>query len=578
MKIKELKSKSKKTIKKHYLLLIFLCLLSAFFNSEFSNSLTLIKGQNLTNIVGSFRGKKNKVIEEKNKIVKDIKSNPAFSKKKGIFATAINTFSSNNVSALFKDLVISIINSKNILILLLVILSFMFLFIIYYYIKGILSVIIRRSFLEARLYDQIPAHRIAYLFHSKYSFNIVFTMFIKRLYQFLWDFTIIGGVIKHYSYRLVPYILAENPSMKANEVIKLSQNMMQGYKWRLFKIDLSFILWDLLDLFTFGLVGIFYANPYKLCVESEFFVKVRSDALIKKVELSYNLSDTYLYSLADKELLNETYSDILIKEEVIKKEDIALNGFKGFILKYFGITLYSEEFSAKYNDLAALKMKIEGDKNILEQKSYPIRLSPIKEKERKMKIDKINYLKGYTVISIIALFLIFSMIGWTWEVMLHLIKRGNFVNRGVLFGPWLPIYGSGGILILTILNKYRNKPKLEFLYAVLLCGIVEYFTSVYLELTHDGMRWWNYSGYFLNLNGRICLENLLVFGLGGIAVVYAIAPYIDNVLKKFDKKILTSVVWIILSIFIVDQIHSSFVPNTGRGISSNPTRITNVKK
>ena len=74
------------------------------------------------------------------------------------------------------------------------------------------------------------------------------------------------------------------------------------------------------------------------------------------------------------------------------------------------------------------------------------------------------------------------------------------------------------------------------------------------------------------------MENLLVFGLGGIAVVYAIAPYIDNVLKKFNKKILTSVVWIILSIFIVDQIHSSFVPNTGKGISSNPTRITNVKK
>lgn len=195
-----------------------------------------------------------------------------------------------------------------------------------------------------------------------------------------------------------------------------------------------------------------------------------------------------------------------------------------------------------------------------------------------MKIDKVNYLKGYTVISIIALFLIFSMIGWTWEVMLHLIKRGNFVNRGVLFGPWLPIYGSGGILILTILNKYRNKPKLEFLYAVLLCGIVEYFTSVYLELTHDGMRWWNYSGYFLNLNGRICLENLLVFGLGGIAVVYAIAPYIDNVLKKFNKKILTSVVWIILSIFIIDQIHSSFVPNTGKGVSSNPTKVTSVKK
>ena len=57
---------------------------------------------------------------------------------------------------------------------------------------------------------------------------------------------------------------------------------------------------------------------------------------------------------------------------------------------------------------------------------------------------------------------------------------------------------------------------------VVLCGVVEYFTSYYLEVT-QGKKWWDYSGYFLNLNGRICAEGLLVFGVGGMAIVYALA-------------------------------------------------------
>ena len=71
---------------------------------------------------------------------------------------------------------------------------------------------------------------------------------------------------------------------------------------------------------------------------------------------------------------------------------------------------------------------------------------------------------------------------------------------------------------------------------MLVSGLIEYGTSVYLELVHN-MSWWNYDGYFLNINGRVCLEGLLVFAIGGIIVTYMLAPLIANFLKRINKKI-----------------------------------------
>ena len=159
--------------------------------------------------------------------------------------------------------------------------------------------------------------------------------------------------------------------------------------------------------------------------------------------------------------------------------------------------------------------------------------------------------------------------GWLWEVSLHLLNDGTFVNRGVLHGPWLPVYGSGVVLILVILYRFRKNMVYEFCSAVVLCGFVEYYTSVFLELTHNGMRWWDYTGYFLNLNGRICAEGLLVFGLGGCAAVYFLAPMIDNLLKKAKPKLLKVICVILVLCFIGDNIYSHFVPNTGEGITSD---------
>ena len=89
-----------------------------------------------------------------------------------------------------------------------------------------------------------------------------------------------------------------------------------------------------------------------------------------------------------------------------------------------------------------------------------------------------------------------------------------------------------------------------------------------MEITHNGVRWWDYSGYFININGRICAEGLLVFGLGGIAVVYFIAPLLDNIIKKINKNLVLTISIVLISIFMMDKIYSSKYPNVGKGITS----------
>ena len=178
-------------------------------------------------------------------------------------------------------------------------------------------------------------------------------------------------------------------------------------------------------------------------------------------------------------------------------------------------------------------------------------------------------MRHYTILSIILLFFVLCIFGWLWEVVLHLMQTGEFVNRGTLHGPWLPIYGGGCAAILTLLYKLRKKPLTEFFMIVVVCGIIEYFSSWILEVTHDGQRWWDYSGYYLNLNGRICAEGLLVFGIGGAAFIYVLAPWLDNLILRIRTSLLWGICISLLAIFLGDVIYSSFVPNTGKGITSS---------
>ena len=180
------------------------------------------------------------------------------------------------------------------------------------------------------------------------------------------------------------------------------------------------------------------------------------------------------------------------------------------------------------------------------------------------------------MLSLIMIFFMMSFVGWCWEVSLHLVEDGVFVNRGVLHGPWLPIYGVGSLLVLILLKRFREKPVLQFTLTVVVCGIVEYGTAWFLE-TKYGQKWWDYSGYFMNIDGRICAEGLLVFGLGGLAIVYLIAPLLDNFLKKVNRKALLLAAIMLISLFSFDQIYSVKHPNTGAGISSGNTKQVAMK-
>ena len=118
-------------------------------------------------------------------------------------------------------------------------------------------------FFVRNLNDKAEIRELAYCYDHGYL-NVVKTVFLRDLYIVLWGLLlIIPGIIKSYEYRMVNYILAENPEMNTKDVFAMSRDMMRGNKWRAFVLDLSFLGWHLLSLITIGLVGIFYVFPYK---------------------------------------------------------------------------------------------------------------------------------------------------------------------------------------------------------------------------------------------------------------------------------------------------------------------------
>lgn len=104
-------------------------------------------------------------------------------------------------------------------------------------------------------------------------------MFLRGLFTGLWSLLfVIPGIIKHYEYLMIPYILAENPGMDRQEVFAISKRMMMGQKWNVFVLDLSFIGWRLLEGITLGIVGVFYVEPYYQATMAELYAYNRNMA------------------------------------------------------------------------------------------------------------------------------------------------------------------------------------------------------------------------------------------------------------------------------------------------------------
>ena len=116
----------------------------------------------------------------------------------------------------------------------------------------------------------------------------------------------------------------------------------------------------------------------------------------------------------------------------------------------------------------------------------------------------------YNVEIYFLLYLIYSIGGWLLEVSCKLVEKKKFINRGFLIGPYCPIYGTGAVIMTILLKKYIDDPITLFIMAMLTCSILEYITSYVMEKLFNA-RWWDYSTYRFNINGRICLETTIPF-------------------------------------------------------------------
>lgn len=151
----------------------------------------------------------------------------------------------------------------------------------------------------------------------------------------------------------------------------------------------------------------------------------------------------------------------------------------------------------------------------------------------------------------IVIFFVYSFAGWFLESVGGILNVKKFVNRGFLIGPYCPVYGTGVVLITRFLEKYSNDVILLFFMSALICGILEYITSYVMEKIFHA-RWWDYHKSKFNLNGRICLETLILFGIFGILILKISNPFILGIVENIPIKLLYLLLNILVIILVID--------------------------
>lgn len=148
-------------------------------------------------------------------------------------------------------------------------------------------------------------------------------------------------------------------------------------------------------------------------------------------------------------------------------------------------------------------------------------------------------------------FMIYSFLGWIKEVIEKLFELRRFINRGFLIGPICPIYGYGVLGIILLVSNNTNDLLAVFLKCILICSVLEYFTSYIMEKLFKS-RWWDYSRWKFNINGRICLETMIPFGIFGTIIIYFVHPFIVNLVDKLSDVNILVISIILLIIHIID--------------------------
>ena len=165
----------------------------------------------------------------------------------------------------------------------------------------------------------------------------------------------------------------------------------------------------------------------------------------------------------------------------------------------------------------------------------------------------------YSFLRLFLLFFIYSIIGYIIEICnCSLIEKKLVLSRGYMIGPYIPIYGVGALTMIFLLDKYKDDLVALFIMGMVLCGLLEYFTSLLMEKLFK-LRWWDYSEKRFNINGRVCLENGVLFGLGGVIIVKFVNPYIVGFVEYLPSYLLALLSLILLVLFIIDFVESTYI-------------------
>lgn len=156
------------------------------------------------------------------------------------------------------------------------------------------------------------------------------------------------------------------------------------------------------------------------------------------------------------------------------------------------------------------------------------------------------------IIKLAILFYFCSVLGFIYELILTYISTGKIFSHGILNGPWLPIYGTGSLFIM-LFYKYRKNPFLIFVLSFFVTGILEGICG-FILLKIFKMRLWDYTGYFLDINGFVCFLSAFCFGIGGLLVTYLIYPLVKKIYDKVNKKVLKGVLGLLSGLFLIDII------------------------
>ena len=174
---------------------------------------------------------------------------------------------------------------------------------------------------------------------------------------------------------------------------------------------------------------------------------------------------------------------------------------------------------------------------------------------KKLSIFKDIDLEG-TVSILLLTGILSGIFGFLYETIFYRIDLGYFVKRGSTFGPWIPIYFFGGILIMLFSYRFRKKPLVVFLINCIVLGALEYATG-YVLFRYFSTRLWDYYKEiwnFGNIKGYICLRSVLFFGVSSLILVYVVTPLILKIYNKTKKRNFKYMSILLTCIFTLDVI------------------------